>query len=40
MKTGYVIEPAYQAETLAIINIILRKLTKEPIVWSEKKRVE
>jgi len=33
--TGFVIEPEMQIAILAVINMILRMITKEPIVWSK-----
>jgi len=33
---SFVLTPELQAGALAIINLILRQVTKEPIVWTEK----
>lgn len=32
-KYGFVIEESLQAQALMLINIILRTITKEPVVW-------
>ena len=33
---GFVIDPILQADVLIVINIILRVITKEEIVWGRK----
>lgn len=33
MKYGFIIDANYQALGLTLINLILRKVTKDPIVW-------
>jgi hypothetical protein len=33
-RFGFVIEPDYQAGILSVINLILRLVTKKPIVWN------
>ncbi len=32
--TGYVITPEKQVAILSVINVVLRFVTKEPIVWN------
>lgn len=32
-KTGFVIGPEYQALLLSLVNLGLRKITKDPVVW-------
>lgn len=32
-KYGFVIDEALQAQALMLINIVLRTITKEPVVW-------
>lgn len=32
-KSGFVIGPEYQALLLTVINLGLRKITRDPIVW-------
>lgn len=32
-QTGFVINPAVQGIVLAGVNLILRKITKQPIIW-------
>jgi len=32
-ETGYVVSPEIQVLALGVINVILRKITKEKIVW-------
>jgi hypothetical protein len=34
-STGFIIDPEYQASILAVINLVLRGITKEPIDWSK-----
>ena len=34
---GYIIPPATQVEILLIVNIILRLITREEILWGRKK---
>lgn len=33
MKYGFVIDPSYQMLGMTLVNIILRKITKEEVVW-------
>lgn len=32
-KFGFVVDPAYQGLGISLINLVLRKLTKEEIIW-------
>jgi len=32
-QTGYIMNPATQGVILSVINMILRKITKEPVTW-------
>lgn len=34
--TGFVLDPEAQLAVLTVINILLRLITKEPIVWGEE----
>lgn len=34
IKYGYVVSPEIQTLTLALINLVLRSYTKQPIVWT------
>ena len=33
MKYGFLIDPSYQMLGMTLVNIILRKITKEEVVW-------
>lgn len=33
LKFGFIIDPSYQMLGMTVINIILRKITKEEVVW-------
>lgn len=33
MKLGFLIEPEIQALVVTLINIVLRKITKQPLSW-------
>lgn len=33
IKTGFIVSPEYQALGLTLINLVLRKITRQPIVW-------
>jgi hypothetical protein len=35
-KFGYVIDESVQAQILTAINVVLRMITKDPVVWSKK----
>lgn len=32
---GFIVDPGIQTAILAVINIVLRKITKEEIVWAK-----
>ncbi|WP_442498803.1 hypothetical protein [Methylobacter sp. sgz302048] len=38
-KYGFVVDEALQAQALGVINIWLRTITKQPIVWSKTKGI-
>lgn len=38
--TGFVLTPEIQASILAVVNIILRLITKKEIIWTEKEKVQ
>ncbi len=34
--TGFVIDPETQVSILAVVNVVLRLATKEPVTWGDK----
>jgi len=36
-QLGFVISPESQLSILAVVNVVLRFITKDPVVWSNKK---
>ncbi len=33
IKTGFIVGPEYQALGLTLVNLVLRKITRQPVVW-------
>ncbi len=33
LRTGFIISPEYQALGLTLVNLALRKITREPVIW-------
>lgn len=33
MRWGFVVSPETQAVVLSAVNVVLRKITKDPVVW-------